>query len=160
MSQNGSTVEENTEGESQYPQLHLDNQLCFRLYSLSRKITQAYGPLLRPLGLTYPQYLVFMVLWQQEEQGNSRIPVKVLSESLLLDTGTLTPLLKRLEQNGLVRRERSSEDERIVLISLTGDGMELREQAKDIPGQLLCATGVDQGQAAELRDTLQGCWKC
>lgn len=98
----------------QYPQLHLDNQLCFSLYSLSRLVTQQYTPLLKKLDITYPQYLVFMVLWENYEQGNQPLAIKVLSQKLLLDTGTLTPLLKRLEAKGLLIRTRSPEDERVV----------------------------------------------
>ena len=139
----------------QYPQLHLDNQLCFNLYSLSRLVTQQYTPLLKQLDITYPQYLVFMVLWENFEQGNQPLPVKVLSQKLLLDTGTLTPLLKRLEGKGLITRTRSAEDERVVLVALTESGIELRDQAKDIPLQLFCSSGLDMEEVVQLREQLQ-----
>lgn len=139
----------------QYPQLHLDNQLCFNLYSLSRLVTQQYTPLLKKLDITYPQYLVFMVLWENFEQGSQPLPVKSLSQKLLLDTGTLTPLLKRLESKGLITRTRSAEDERIVLVALTEAGIDLREQAKDIPAQLFCSSGLDMDEVVQLREQLQ-----
>ena len=97
--------------------LHLEDQLCFALYSASRAVTAAYAPLLEPLGLTYPQYLVMLVLWEGDASS-----VKAIGEQLELDSGTLTPLLKRLEAQGLVRRARSTEDERVVEIFLTTDG--------------------------------------
>lgn len=140
----------------QYPQLHLDNQLCFSLYSLSRLVTQQYTPLLKKLDITYPQYLVFMVLWENFEQGNKPLAVKVLSQKLLLDTGTLTPLLKRLEAKGLLSRSRSPEDERVVLVALTDEGIELRERAKTVPVELFCSSGLDAVEVNDLRNQLQG----
>src|SRR5512141_147840 len=94
--------------------LHLEDQLCFALYNASRALTRAYAPLLAPLGVTYPQYLVLLVLWERDG-----LPVKELGERLTLDSGTLTPLLKRLEHQGLVERRRGEDDERIVRIHLT-----------------------------------------
>lgn len=138
-----------------YPQLHLDNQLCFSVYTLSRLITQAYQPLLRALGLTYPQYLVLLVLWQAEEDKRLPVPVRYLCERLLLDTGTVTPLLKRMETAGLIRRARSAEDERIVQVSLTPAGLALREQAQQVPLDILCRSGVSLEQAQILRDQLR-----
>ena len=108
--------------------LLLDNQLCFALYSASNAIVRAYRPLLEQLDLTYPQYLVMLVLWQQDG-----VSVKQLGEQLFLDSGTLTPLLKRLDVKGLVRRERSEQDERIRVLTLTEQGNALKKQAADIP---------------------------
>jgi len=140
----------------QYPQLHLDNQLCFSLYSLSRLVTQQYTPLLKKLDITYPQYLVFMVLWENYEHGNQPLAIKVLSQKLLLDTGTLTPLLKRLEAKGLLSRTRSPEDERVVLVALTEEGIALRERAKTVPIELFCSSGLDALEVNDLRNQLQG----
>jgi DNA-binding MarR family transcriptional regulator len=141
----------------QYPGLHLDNQLCFSLYSLSRKVTQNYTPLLKPLGLTYPQYLVMLVMWQGLENKQAGLAVSQLTERLKLDTGTVTPLLKRMEAKGLLSRQRSEQDERIVMVSLTSEGQALREAARHIPQALLCQAGaeVDASQLIELRETLK-----
>ncbi|MBD0401990.1 MarR family winged helix-turn-helix transcriptional regulator [Flammeovirga sp. EKP202] len=113
-------------------QLKLSNQFCFPLYAASRFITQQYRPLLEKLEVTYPQYLVLLVLW--EEDG---IPIKEITEKLLLETNTLTPLLKRMQTNGLIERTRSKEDERIVTISLTEKGKKLQQKAEEIPNDLL-----------------------
>ncbi|WP_042388030.1 MarR family winged helix-turn-helix transcriptional regulator [Streptacidiphilus melanogenes] len=106
----------------------LDDQLCFALYAASRAVTQRYRPLLEELGLTYPQYLVLLVLWEHDS-----VPVKDIGVALQLDYGTLTPLIKRLETSGLVRRERSPQDERTVQVSLTEQGEELRVRARTVP---------------------------
>ena len=111
-----------------YEQLLLKNQLCFPLYACSRKIVGNYTPYLKPLGLTYTQYIVLMVLWEKES-----VTVGQLGETLCLDAGTLTPLLKRLEKAGLVTRRRSEEDERVTVISITPEGDRLKEVCKDIP---------------------------
>jgi DNA-binding MarR family transcriptional regulator len=108
--------------------LKLDNQLCFAIYACSREITKMYQPYLEVLGVTYSQYLVLMVLWEREE-----CTVKEIGEALYLDSGTLTPLLKRLQSAGLIHRERSALDERKVLITLTDSGRELRHKALSIP---------------------------
>ncbi|NUP25066.1 MAG: MarR family transcriptional regulator [Streptomyces sp.] len=129
--------------------LLLDDQLCFALYAAQRAVTAAYRPLLDELGLTYPQYLVLLVLWERGET-----PVKELAAALRLDYGTVSPLLKRLEAAGLVRRERSARDERSVLVAVTGRGEELRERAKCIPGALLNTTGLDATAVARLREEL------
>ncbi|HUQ04731.1 MAG TPA: MarR family transcriptional regulator [Kofleriaceae bacterium] len=121
--------------------LLLDQQLCFALYSASRAVTRAYAAILEPLGLTYPQYLVMLVLWQEKSAS-----VKVLGERLALDSGTLTPLLKRLEQHGLVTRRRDTADERVVVVELTAEGQKLRTKAKRVPTELACATGFDLEQ--------------
>lgn len=111
------------------PALLLDNQLCFALYSASLAMTKLYKPLLETLALTYPQYLVMLVLWERDG-----VTVSALGERLTLDSGTLTPLLKRLEQAGLLSRQRSTEDERQVLVSLTSEGCKLKTTAAAIPG--------------------------
>jgi DNA-binding MarR family transcriptional regulator len=129
--------------------LALDNQFCFALYSTSHAMTKTYKPLLDRLGLTYPQYLVMLVLWEQDG-----ILVKDVGARLYLDSGTLTPLLKRLESNGLVARNRDPQDERQVRISLTAEGRALRAKAEEIPEQLLCATGQEAGTLGRLRGQL------
>lgn len=111
-----------------HEQLKLSNQLCFRLYIVTRLITQAYRPLLDPLGLTYPQYLVMMVLWEQDNQT-----VGDIGRRLMLDTNTLTPMLQRMEREGLLVRTHGISDGRQTLVSLTKKGIHLEEQAKDIP---------------------------
>ncbi len=116
--------------------MQLEKQLCFTLYTASRAMTRAYGPLLEPLGLTYPQYLVMLALWEGDG-----ISVKSLGERLDLDSGTLTPLLKRLESQSLVARRRSQIDERVVAIFLTDAGIALQEKAKDVPLALACKAG-------------------
>jgi len=129
--------------------LDLDQQLCFALYRASRALTRTYGPLLEPLGVTYPQYLVLLVLWEKDD-----VSVKALGARLALDSATLTPLLKRLEQQGIVRRTRDPEDERVVRIALTKAGKALRAKAEKVPLSLACAAGfpVDDKKAlARLR---------
>ncbi|MBJ7332119.1 MAG: MarR family transcriptional regulator [Solirubrobacteraceae bacterium] len=118
--------------------LALDRQVCFALYAASRALTTAYRPLLEPLGLTYPQYLVMLVLWEESPRA-----VGEIGADLHLDSGTLSPLIKRLEANGLVRRHRSQDDERRVLVALTDEGRALRDRAFDIPQRLVAATGSD-----------------
>ncbi|MDH6585274.1 DNA-binding MarR family transcriptional regulator [Streptomyces sp. SAI-133] len=129
--------------------LLLDDQLCFALYAAQRAVTAAYRPLLDELGLTYPQYLVLLVLWERGEMS-----VKELAGALRLDYGTVSPLLKRLEAAGLVRRERAATDERSVLVGCTGRAEELRERAARVPGALLEATALDGTEAARLREAL------
>jgi MarR family transcriptional regulator, organic hydroperoxide resistance regulator len=118
--------------------LRLDDQLCFALYAASRAVTRAYAPLLEPLGLTYPQYLVLLVLWETDG-----VSVRAIGERLALDSGTLTPLLKRLEAQGIVTRERSTEDERVVLVRLTRAGKWLEQRAREVPKALACRAGLD-----------------
>ena len=127
----------------------LKQQVCFALYSASRAVTGYYRPLLEPLGLTYPQYLVMLVLWDRGE-----ISVKDLGRELMLDSGTLSPLLKRLAAAGLVTRHRDPADERSVLIALTRSGDELRRAAADVPTNVAAASGLAPREQAELRDTL------
>jgi DNA-binding MarR family transcriptional regulator len=111
--------------------MKLVNQLCFPLYAAARNVTGLYTPYLKPLGLTYTQYIVFLVLWEKDG-----VPVSEIGEKLMLDNGTLSPLLKKMEQAGYVTRRRSPEDDRVVLITLTEKGRALQEQAKDIPQQV------------------------
>jgi DNA-binding MarR family transcriptional regulator len=118
--------------------LKLENQLCFSIYAASRAITKIYRPFLDTLGITYPQYLVMLVLWE-----NNTLSLKELGNILYLDSGTLTPLLKRLEGMALIRRERSREDERVLCVSITEKGMEMRQQAITIPECILDAMTVD-----------------
>ena len=129
---------------------HLDEQLCFALYSASRALTRAYAPLLEPLGLTYPQYLVLLVLWERDG-----VPVKQLGERLALDSGTLTPLLKRLATQGLVERRRGEDDERVVRIHLTAAGRALRSRARKVPMELACRAGYDLGSERAVRELVK-----
>jgi MarR family transcriptional regulator, organic hydroperoxide resistance regulator len=129
--------------------LTLDSQFCFALYSASLAMTKTYKPLLDKLGLTYPQYLVMLVLWQEDG-----LLVKTIGEKLFLDSGTLTPLLKRLEASGFIVRARDTGDERQVRITLTRDGRALKRRAQDIPQQVLCASGQSEQAVAGLRAQL------
>ncbi|WP_316525906.1 MarR family winged helix-turn-helix transcriptional regulator [Kitasatospora brasiliensis] len=129
--------------------LRLDQQICFSLNAASRAFGGVYRVLLRDLGLTYPQYLVMLVLWEDGE-----LPVKRIGERLRLDSGTLSPLLKRLEAAGLVRRERSPEDERSVTVRPTAEGIALRERAGQVPRRLLAAAGLPLEDLATLRGLL------
>lgn len=131
--------------------LQLDNQLCFKLYAASRAVIRAYKPMLDQLGLTYPQYLAMLVLWEWQQQPPALPTVKALGERLLLDSGTLTPLLKRLELQGLLQRKRSASDEREVHLALTPTGCALREQVLPLKSQMLCERGIDLDQVAALR---------
>ncbi|MES2900788.1 MAG: MarR family transcriptional regulator [Pseudomonadota bacterium] len=131
--------------------LALENQFCFALYSASHAMTRTYKPMLDQLGLTYPQYLVMLVLWEQDG-----ILVKEIGARLFLDSGTLTPLLKRLEANGLLQRKRDANDERQVRIALSEAGRALRARAEQIPKQVLCASGQELGALGRLRSDLAG----
>ena len=130
----------------EYDQLLLKNQLCFPLYACGRKIVASYTPYLKPLGLTYTQYIVFMVLWEKES-----VNVGQLGRLLHLDAGTLTPLLKHLEKDGYITRKRSREDERVTNISITEKGNDLKEKCKDIPLKLMAeGSSLSQDEAAQL----------
>lgn len=118
--------------------LKLENQLCFSIYAASRAITKIYRPFLDTLGITYPQYLVMLVLWE-----HNTLSLKELGNILYLDSGTLTPLLKRLEGMQLIKRERSREDERVLCVSITEKGLEMKQQAMGIPECILDAIDVD-----------------
>lgn len=129
--------------------LPIDRQLCFAVYSAAHALNRVYKPLLDPLGLTYPQYLVLLALW--EEDG---ITVKQLGAQMHLDSGTLTPLLKRMEAAGLVTRRRDAADERQVRIGLTEEGRALRQRAGAVQESLVCATGRSPAELEALRDQL------
>jgi MarR family transcriptional regulator, organic hydroperoxide resistance regulator len=130
--------------------LRLDDQLCFALHAASRAMTGAYQPLLEQLGVTYPQYLVLMALWEEDGARVSR-----LGERLHLDSATLTPLLKRLEVRALVERRRSQVDERVVEVFLTPEGRALEQRALELYPGLVCKTRLSLGELAQLRDTLR-----
>jgi MarR family transcriptional regulator, organic hydroperoxide resistance regulator len=134
-----------------YPQFELDRQLCFALYTASRAVVRAYAPLLDEAGLTYPQYVTMLVLWEDPDQPRS---VGELGERLHLDSGTLTPLLKRLAGMGYVTRSRDAEDERRVLVALTADGLALRDRLAAVPESFLACLGTDASVAGALRDQL------
>jgi DNA-binding MarR family transcriptional regulator len=129
--------------------LRLDNQICFAVYSTAHAFNRVYKPLLDRLGLTYPQYLVMLVLWERDD-----VPVKHIGERLFLDSGTLTPLLKRLEAAHLIRRTRSSEDERQVLIALTPQGEGLREKARAVPQSILAAAACSIAELSAVRNDI------
>jgi DNA-binding MarR family transcriptional regulator len=131
--------------------LSLDGQLCFALYSAGLAMNKVYRRLLKDLGLTYPQYLVMLVLWEGD-----KITVSEIGQRLFLDSATLTPLLKRIESAKLVQRARAAADERQVIVSLTARGRKLREQAVKLPSQVLCAANYDSSHgAADLIDKLR-----
>ena len=133
-------------------QLKLENQLCFRLYTASRLITQAYHPLLEEIGLTYPQYLVMMVLWEQDN-----MPVNDIAKRLYLETNTVTPLLKRMEAEGFIARRKGEKDARQVIVSLTPKGRKLEDKASCVPyqvGQAVACRSITEKTAPELFHTL------
>ena len=135
-----------------YAQLKLENQLCFRLYAASRLVTQAYHPFLEELGITYPQYLVLLVLWEQDAQ-----PVNDLARRLHLETNTVTPLLQRMEKEGLVTRKRGKEDGRQVIVSLTARSREMEDRAAAIPaavGSRVACSRLTPASVPELFATL------
>ena len=129
--------------------MKLDSQLCFPLYAASRKIVGTYTPYLKKLGITYTQYIMFLVLWEQ-----GKTTVGELCSRLHLDTGTVTPMLKKTEQQGLITRTRSSEDERVVLIELTSRGRDLYDKARDIPAKISGCISLNKDEALALYKTL------
>ncbi|ACL59630.1 MarR family winged helix-turn-helix transcriptional regulator [Methylobacterium nodulans] len=129
--------------------LHLASQICFAVYSAAHAFNRIYKPLLDSLGLTYPQYLVLLVLWEEDGQT-----MKAIGQRLYLDSGTLTPLMKRLEIAGLVRRARDESDERLMRITLTETGRALRHKALPFPDEILCATGHPPERLKALRDEI------
>ena len=133
------------ENRTEYPQLQLDSQLCFPLYASARRVIGAYTPLLKPLGLTYTQYIVMLELWEKE-----KVKVGELGHRLYLDCGTLTPMLKKMEESGWLTRCRCKVDERVVYVALTDKGRALREQVKDIPGRVGSCITLPQEEAFEL----------
>ena len=133
------------ENRTEYPQLLLDSQLCFPLYACARKVIGAYTPLLKPLGLTYTQYIVMLELWEKEKEK-----VGELCRRLYLDCGTITPMLKKMEESGWLTRCRCKVDERVVYVALTDKGRALREQVKDIPAQVGKCVPLEREEAFEL----------
>lgn len=136
-----------------FEQLKLDNQLCFPVYAASHLIVRSYQPYLDELGITYPQYLVFMVLWEHDGLG-----VNDVAQKLLLKTNTVTPLLKRMETMGFLRRTRSADDERKVIVNLTSEGWDLQNKASCVPDRLAAGLSSDDmsvEELLELRDTLK-----
>ncbi|MET3729256.1 DNA-binding MarR family transcriptional regulator [Fictibacillus halophilus] len=129
--------------------LKLENQICFKIYTAEREITKLYRDLLKELNVTYPQYLVLLLLWEKHS-----LSVKEIGQRLFLDSGTLTPMLKRMELNGLVERKRSEKDERSVIISVTEKGNELKEKAECIPGQLVDNMSMKKEDLTLLNNTL------
>src|SRR5580704_14447138 len=129
--------------------LRLDNQICFAIYSTAHAFNRVYKPLLDRLGLTYPQYLDMMVLWERDG-----VPVKEIGERLFLDSGTLAPLLKRLEQAGLIKRTRSTEDERQVLIGLTSHGQALKDKARSVPPSILAAAQCSVAELSAVKNEI------
>ena len=136
---------EQTEREA----MKLANQLCFPLYAASRNVISLYTPLLKPLGLTYTQYIVFLALWEKDG-----VTVGELCEKLMLDNGTLSPLLKKLQQQGYIEKTRSGEDDRVVLITLTASGKALQEKAKDVPLKAAECVGLPPEKARQLYSLL------
>lgn len=135
-----------------YEQLKLENQLCFPVYAASRLIIREYQPHLDRLGITYPQYLVLMVLWEEDN-----LTVNDIARKLILNTNTVTPLLKRMEQQGIIMRKRSDEDERKVIVQLTAKGRKMQEEAARIPESLvtrLAASNLDMDELVRLKDSL------
>ncbi len=132
-----------------YDVLKLSNQLCFPLYACSRQIIKLYTPVLDPLGLTYTQYITMLALWEKSDET-----VKTLGERLFLDSGTLTPLLKKLEEQGLIKRERSRTDERNVLVHLTEQGLLLKNRALEVPEKVASCLSLTQKDAIELHRIL------
>ena len=129
--------------------LQLDNQICFAVYSAAHAFNRVYKPLLDRLGLTYPQYLVMLVLWEHDD-----VPLKDIGERLFLDSGTLTPLLKRLEAADLVNRTRSTADERQVLIALTPKGQALRDKARAVPQAILASSACSLGELSSIKNDI------
>jgi DNA-binding MarR family transcriptional regulator len=129
--------------------LKLDNQLCFALVTAARNVVAIYRPVLEPLGLTHPQYLVMLALWEQSPRS-----LRCLAEELAMEPATLSPLVKRLEAQGMISRVRSADDERRLDIGLTGEGRDLRSRALDVPVQIMARVGMDAAQIAQLRDGL------
>lgn len=129
--------------------LKLENQACFPVYALSRVLTAHYKPILDGIDLTYPQYLVMLILWEHQ-----KLSVKEIGEKLLLDSGTLTPLLKKLENKQLISRIRSTADERVMMISLSKNGATLKKKAVSIPESFKCSLGLSNEEMGSLRDTI------
>lgn len=137
------------ESKEEQDSLNIKNQVCFPIYALSKKVVNHYRAILDPLDITYPQYLVLLILWDKGEQT-----VGQLGESLFLDSGTLTPLLKRMEQKNILTRERSAQDERVVKLKLTQYGIDMKDQAKEIPRKLMQSMGFSLEELSELKSVI------
>ena len=131
--------------------LKLDKQLCFKIYKLNKTVNKLYAPLLKILNLTYPQYLVMLVMWDAKKS----VSVKDICHELHLDTGTVSPLLKRIEALSFIKRSRNKQDERLVMVELTQKGKELKNNAETIPAQLFCSTGLTKNEFIQLQGTLE-----
>ena len=129
--------------------LKLENQLCFPLYACAKEVTRRYTPLLEPLGLTYTQYIAMMVMWEHKS-----VTVKDMGKLLYLDSGTLTPMLKKMEKAGWITRRRSEEDERMVIVSITESGEQLHEQAAEVPSKMAGCVTLDSDEAMQLYSLL------
>ena len=140
----------NDKNRTEYPQLQLDGQLCFPLYACARKVIGAYTPLLKPLGLTYTQYIVMLELWERE-----KVKVGELCHRLYLDCGTITPMLKKMEESGWLTRCRCKVDERVVYVALTEKGWALRDEVRDIPARVGECITLPQEEALELYKLLR-----
>ena len=138
-----------TNENQEFNPLALDNQICFALYVCSKEIIRKYNPLLEPLGLTYTAYITLLCLWEKDN-----VTVKELGSRLFLDSGTLTPLLKKMEGQGLLTRTRGGQDERTVYIKLTDNGKAMKEKCSNIPQQMMCQNIIDMKNAAPLLQTL------
>lgn len=130
--------------------LKLDNQLCFSLYACAKEVTRIYKPFLDKLGITYTQYITLLALWEKDD-----VTVKELGKRLYLDSGTLTPLLKKLEKLGILERVRDTKDERNVIIKLTTRGVEMKSEALEIPKEVFCSSGISPEDALDLREKLK-----
>ena len=128
-----------------YPQLRLENQICFPLYACAKEIVRCYTPLLEPFNLTYTHYITMMVIWEKAE-----VTVSELGKALCLDSGTLTPVLKKLEAHGYVKRTRKADDERCVIVTPTQEGWNLQEKLKDVPYQVGCSIKLEPSEATQL----------
>lgn len=139
---------------NEYEYLKLDNQICFRLYAASREVIKAYKPFLDKYNLTYTQYITMLVLWEER-----KATVKEIGTKLHLDSGTLTPLLKKLESMGLIIRYRDKNDDRVVIAELTQRGLDLKEQAAEVPNKMACRINITKDQAEELKKNLDNLLK-
>jgi DNA-binding MarR family transcriptional regulator len=133
-----------------YESLKLDNQLCFALYACAKEVTKIYKPFLDKFGITYTQYITLLALWEEDN-----ITVKELGKKLHLDSGTLTPLLKKLENMEILKRIRDTEDERNVYVKLSEKGMKMKDEALEIPGKVFCSTGMSMEEVLDLREKLK-----
>ncbi len=138
------------ETEDRYACLRLDHQLCFPLYACAKEVVRRYRPMLDELGITYTQYITMMALWEHRSMS-----VKEIGETLCLDSGTLTPLLKKLEEKGYVKRSRCGTDERVLMVSVTPEGMDLRDRALSVPGAVFRCIPIDEEDAIDLSRILR-----